>query len=79
MRITTKGQVTIPQKIRELAGLMPNTEVDFEFKRGRVVLTPVPASKANRQSPSLSTQLRGSAGATPKNMSTDALMKLLRN
>ena len=29
MRITSKGQVTIPQEIRERAGLLPNTDVDF--------------------------------------------------
>ena len=29
MRITSKGQVTIPQDIRERAGFMPNTDVDF--------------------------------------------------
>ena len=29
MRITTKGQVTIPQAIREAAGLLPHTEVEF--------------------------------------------------
>lgn len=29
MRITTKGQVTIPQAIRERAGFLPNTEVEF--------------------------------------------------
>jgi AbrB family looped-hinge helix DNA binding protein len=29
MRITSKGQVTIPIEIRERAGLLPNTEVDF--------------------------------------------------
>jgi AbrB family looped-hinge helix DNA binding protein len=31
MRITSKGQVTIPQRIREAAGFLPNTEVDFEL------------------------------------------------
>lgn len=31
MRITTKGQVTIPQRIREEAGFLPHTEVDFEY------------------------------------------------
>jgi antitoxin PrlF len=29
MRITSKGQVTIPQAILEQAGLLPNTEVEF--------------------------------------------------
>ena len=31
MRITSKGQVTIPAEIRERAGLLPQTEVEFEF------------------------------------------------
>ena len=30
MRITSKGQVTIPIDIRELAGLLPHTEVSFD-------------------------------------------------
>ena len=29
MRITSKGQVTIPQDIRERFGLLPHTEVEF--------------------------------------------------
>ena len=29
MRITSKGQVTIPKEIREKAGLLPQTEVEF--------------------------------------------------
>lgn len=31
MRITTKGQVTIPVEIRETLGLFPHTEVDFRI------------------------------------------------
>jgi AbrB family looped-hinge helix DNA binding protein len=39
MRITSKGQVTIPQAIREQAGMMPNTEVEFEYRdTGEVVI-----------------------------------------
>ena len=36
MRITTKGQVTIPQEIRHELFLLPNTEVivDGEARRG---------------------------------------------
>lgn len=30
MRITSKGQVTIPQWIREETGFLPHTEIDFE-------------------------------------------------
>ena len=39
MRITSKGQVTIPQEIREKLGLLPNTEVEFKVERGRAVLS----------------------------------------
>jgi AbrB family looped-hinge helix DNA binding protein len=38
MRITSKGQVTIPQAIREQCGLLPHTEVRFELDGGRVLL-----------------------------------------
>ena len=40
MRITSKGQVTIPQHIREELGLHPNTEVEFSVEDGRAVLNP---------------------------------------
>lgn len=40
MRITSKGQVTIPQQIREELGLVPNTEVEFTVEDGRAVLRP---------------------------------------
>ena len=36
MRVNSKGQVTIPIKIREQAGLAPHTEIDVEFD-GRAV------------------------------------------
>ena len=32
MKITTKGQVTVPQHVREQLGLFPGTEVDFVVK-----------------------------------------------
>jgi AbrB family looped-hinge helix DNA binding protein len=38
MRITAKGQVTIPQDIRESAGLMPGTDVEFKIEAGVVRL-----------------------------------------
>ena len=48
MRITSKGQVTIPAEIREQAGLMPHTEVDFEFD-GKVVRI-VPSARGRKES-----------------------------
>ena len=38
MRITSKGQVTIPQEIREQCGLLPHTQVRFVVEDGRVLI-----------------------------------------
>ena len=35
MRVTTKGQVTIPIKVREVLGIMPETDIDFREDNGR--------------------------------------------
>ncbi|WP_436001174.1 AbrB/MazE/SpoVT family DNA-binding domain-containing protein [Rhizobium sp. LjRoot30] len=40
MRVTSKGQVTIPRDLRELVGIEPNSEVVFSIDGGRLVVTP---------------------------------------
>ena len=71
MRVTTKGQVTIPQHIREKLGIFPATEVDFVEEHGRVYLVKVKGkTKAQRFK-----KLRGVA--TVK-LTTDQIMALTR-
>ncbi len=38
MRVTTKGQVTIPKDIRDRLGIVPGSEVDFVESGGVVAL-----------------------------------------
>ena len=79
MRITSKGQVTIPQKIRHQAGLLPGSEVEFTVERGKVVLKSVaPSAKLNWAEEALN-NLRGS-GNEPmfKGWTTDQIMAFLR-
>ncbi len=38
MKVTTKGQVTIPARIREYLGIAPHSDVDFRVSNGQVVL-----------------------------------------
>ena len=38
MRVTTKGQVTIPKEIREKLRIVAGSEVEFEDRQGVVVL-----------------------------------------
>ena len=73
MRITSKGQVTIPQAIREKAGLLPDTEVEFELKGETVVLRRV--ARAPRRGVRLIQALRG-RGTT--RMTTDQILALTR-
>ena len=74
MRITSKGQVTIPQAIRERYGLLPDTEVEFVESEGRVTLVPHPMKDNDRGSRAIA-RLRGSASTE---MSTDEILALTR-
>jgi len=72
MKVTTKGQVTIPQHIREKLGITPNTDVDFIEEKGRIYL--IKKSKQSGKTGRFKT-LRGIA--TVK-MTTDEIMALTR-
>jgi len=76
MRITAKGQVTIPRDIRERAGLMPGTDVAFELKAGvvRVVKTKRGAGRKTRGQ-RLVESLRGQGDFK---MSADEIIALMR-
>jgi AbrB family looped-hinge helix DNA binding protein len=76
MRITAKGQVTIPQEIRERAGLMPGTDVEFEVEAEgvRMVKSKRGASRKTRgQKLVESLRGRGNFG-----MTTDEVIALMR-
>lgn len=73
MRITSKGQVTIPIEIRTQAGLLPNTEVTFEFRNGEVLLKKSPSQATRGQK--LVERMRGKATIR---MTTDEIMALTR-
>ncbi len=74
MRITSKGQVTIPQAIREKYGLLPDTDVDFVVVAGRVTIVPVLAKDNDRGSKAVA-RLRRSATT---DMTTDEILALTR-
>ena len=73
MKITAKGQVTIPIGIRRKVGLLPDTEVDFSVAGQKVILKKSP-SRRSRGSKIVSA-IRGRA---TKKMSTDEIMALTR-
>jgi AbrB family looped-hinge helix DNA binding protein len=75
MRITTKGQVTIPAKIREQGGLLPHTQVEFVFDGTSVRIVRLERAGDRGRGPRLLGRLRGSATVR---MSTDEIMALTR-
>ncbi len=47
MRLTSKGQVTVPHSIREFLQVGPGAEVDFVIVGERVEVRPRPVPRAN--------------------------------
>lgn len=74
MRLTSKGQVTIPQEIRELLGLLPHTEVEFEIEGDAVRIRK--ARKGAGRGTVIVARMRGTATTT---LTTDQIMKLTRS
>lgn len=76
MRITSKGQVTIPEHIRNQAGLMPGTDVEFTVVDGEVMLRKgKPSGGRPTRGQKLVASLRGT-GHYP--MPTDEIIALMR-
>ena len=59
MRITSKGQVTIPQDIREQLGLLPQSEVEFEVDGDSVRIRKAQGSRTRGDA--VLARLRGTA------------------
>jgi AbrB family looped-hinge helix DNA binding protein len=76
MRITRKGQVTIPQEIRNRLGLLPHTKVEFELARDHARLRKArrPPGESVRGRVALEV-LRGTADTR---MSTNEILALTR-
>jgi antitoxin PrlF len=73
MRLTSKGQVTIPQEFREALGLLPHSEVEFELDGDSVRIRK--ARKAEGRGATIVARMKGTASGR---MTTDQIMKLTR-
>lgn len=73
MRITSKGQVTIPKPIRDRLGLVPDSEVEFEVVGDAVCMRKAPGGQ--RRGRRLVDHMRGKGTVR---MTTDEIMALMR-
>lgn len=71
MRVTSKGQVTIPREVRDRLGISPGSEVDFQLDEHGARLVRVNTSEGAE----LARRMRGRATVT---MSTEEIMALTR-
>jgi AbrB family looped-hinge helix DNA binding protein len=71
MRVTSKGQVTIPQRVRERLGIVPGSEVDFELDADGARLVRVNSGKGDQ----IAARLRGRATVR---MTTEEIVALTR-
>ena len=71
VKITTKGQVTIPPAIRDEFGLTPGTEVEFIAEGGKLVLKRI-------EGDAVEAWLKDAAGVARGKTTTAKIMKLTR-
>jgi AbrB family looped-hinge helix DNA binding protein len=80
LRITTKGQVTIPKPVRDRAGITPKTELDVSFRDGVVVIEKIEAGEATkrRRRREFEAWLEGAKGSGDTGLSADEIMEMTR-
>jgi len=76
MTVTVKGQITIPQALRERFGLQPGTEV--EFVAGEDALQVKPRKRSRRAATAFDAWLVKAAGSATTKLTTDQIMATTR-
>jgi len=76
MKITVKGQITIPIALRERFGLNPGTEV--EFFAGESGLQMKPRKQSQKATSAFEQWLAKAAGSAKTEMTTDEIMATTR-
>jgi bifunctional DNA-binding transcriptional regulator/antitoxin component of YhaV-PrlF toxin-antitoxin module len=77
MRITAKGQVTIPIEIRQLAGLLPDTDVQIVYDGHDVRIVKTDSPRGRSRGERATARLWGSGGDS--GMSTAEILSLMRD
>jgi AbrB family looped-hinge helix DNA binding protein len=79
MRVTQKGQVTIPGRLRRKAGLLPGTEVEFTQEKRGVLLRPAkPGRRLTQREQEIADTLDRLRGSATIKMTTEEIMALTR-
>ena len=74
MRLTQKGQVTVPKSLRDRYGLKTGMELEFEATEGGVLLRPAGVNKLAQ----VREAIESVRGIVSGGMTTDEIMELTR-
>ena len=72
MRVTSKGQVTIPQDVRQQLGIEPGTNVEFVQENGKIILRVIDSRTE------FDRWLDSAVGVGKVGLTTEKLMRLTR-
>jgi antitoxin PrlF len=81
MHVSGKGQVTIPKRLRDAAGVTPGSEVTFSLEGSRIVITPVASGiRDDRRDALRKAAARVQASMAPEfqQLGADEIMTFLR-
>ena len=77
MKITVKGQITIPQRFREQFGLHPGAEVEFMADADGLCILPL--RRGRRKAAPAESWLAKAAGSATTKLSTDQILAITRD
>lgn len=80
MQVTEKGQVTIPKRLREAAGILPGSQVTFSLEGGKIIIRKAgTGTDDRRQSLRIAAaRVRKSLDAPFRQMDSESIMAFLR-
>lgn len=78
MRMTQKGQVTIPQDLREKAGLLPDTEVEFALRGTDVIIRRARKPTGETRGQRIVRRMREIGARQRSKLTTDEIMRMTR-
>ena len=73
--VTSKGQVTLPKRVRDAMGIKPGAKVVVEYNGGNAVISPVTKRPSRSEYRKRLEKVRGTLDL---GMTTDEFMKLMR-
>lgn len=80
MRVTEKGQVTIPKNVRRKLGIVPGSEIEFDLRDDGALLRLAAASKPDRDVADFMDHIRRHKGTMDLGgMTGDEFFKFLRD